>query len=178
MVTVPVVTRTLMGIFTHVGFPKKIVSDRGTNFMSANKKSMWDACEVTYKFTTRYYPQSHGLVERFKKTLKGMITGLPEALRRKWDVLLPYLLFAYREVPQKEVGFSPFELLYGYPVRGPLSTVKERWEKTPKATPSGCGQMHRFWKKAKSNLKASQEIMKRWYDQKTTLVEFQPGDKV
>ncbi|KAJ1135233.1 hypothetical protein NDU88_001677 [Pleurodeles waltl] len=175
-----------MGIFIRVEFPKEIVSDRGTNFMSAYMKSMWDACGVTYKFTTPYHPQSNGLVERFNKTLKGMITGLPEAIRRKWDILLPCLLFAYREVPQKWVGFSPFELLYGYPVRRLLSIVKEGWEKTLKELPQDVvsymlalrNQMHRFWKKAKSNLEASQEVMKRWYDQKPTLVEYQPGDKV
>ncbi|KAJ1184470.1 hypothetical protein NDU88_001276 [Pleurodeles waltl] len=131
-VTAPVVTRALLGIFTHVGFPKEVVSDRGTNFMSSYIKSMWDECGVTYRFTTPYRPQSNGLVERFNKTLKGMISGLTDAMRRKWDVLLPCLLFAYREVPQKEVGFSPFELLYGRPVRGPLSIVKEGWEKAPK----------------------------------------------
>ncbi|KAJ1198964.1 hypothetical protein NDU88_002802 [Pleurodeles waltl] len=90
------------------------------------------------------------------------------------------------EVPQKEVGFSPFEFLYGYPVRGALSIVKEGLEKAPKAPPQDVvsymlalrNQMTRFWKEAKSNLEASQEVMKRWYDQKATLVEFQPGDKV
>ncbi|KAJ1114637.1 hypothetical protein NDU88_002872 [Pleurodeles waltl] len=149
-------------------------------------KSLWDACGVTYKFITPYHPQSNGLVERFNKTLKGMIGGLPEAMRRKWDVLLPCLLFAYREVPQRGVGFSPFELLYGYPVRGPLSIVKEGLEKASKAPPQDVvsymlalrNQMTRFWKEAQSNLEASQEVMKRWYDQKATLVEFQPGDKV
>ncbi|KAJ1130021.1 hypothetical protein NDU88_008379 [Pleurodeles waltl] len=39
-------------------------------------------------------------------------------------------------------------------------------------------QMTRFWKEVKSNLEASQEVMKHWYAQKATLVEFQPGDKV
>ncbi|KAJ1216118.1 hypothetical protein NDU88_003724 [Pleurodeles waltl] len=149
-------------------------------------KSLWDACGVTYKFTTPYHPQSNGLVERFNKTLKGMIGGLPEAMRRKWDILLPCLLFAYRDVPQRGVGFSPFELLYGYPVRGPLSIVKEGLERAPKAPPQDVvsymlalrNQMTRFWKEAQSNLEASQEVMKRWYDQKATLVEFQPGDKV
>ncbi|KAJ1125699.1 hypothetical protein NDU88_004122, partial [Pleurodeles waltl] len=62
-----------------------------------------------------------------------MIMGLPEKLRRRWDVLLPCLLFAYREVPQKGVGFSPFELLFGHPVRGPLTLVKEGWEQPLKA---------------------------------------------
>ncbi|KAJ1174993.1 hypothetical protein NDU88_000284 [Pleurodeles waltl] len=111
-VTAKVMTRALLGIFTRVGFPKEVVSDRGTNFMSAYMKTLWDECGLTYRFTTPY-PQTNGLVERFNQTLKGMIGGLTEAMRRKWDVLLPCLLFAYREVPQKGVGFSPFELLYG-----------------------------------------------------------------
>ena len=36
---------------------------------------------------------------------------------KDWDQLLPYLLFAYREVPQSSTGFSPFELLYGRTVK-------------------------------------------------------------
>ena len=32
---------------------------------------------------------------------------------KDWDKLVPYLLFAYREVSQASTGFSPFELLYG-----------------------------------------------------------------
>jgi len=45
------------------------------------------------------------------------------------DRLLPYLLFAYREVPQSSsTGFSPFELLYGRKVRGPLDVLREEWE--------------------------------------------------
>ena len=39
---------------------------------------------------------------------------------RSWDKLLPYVLFAYREVSQASTGLSPFELLYGRKVRGPL----------------------------------------------------------
>ncbi|KAJ1166641.1 hypothetical protein NDU88_007040, partial [Pleurodeles waltl] len=127
--TAPAVAKALIGIFTRVGFPKEVVSDRGANFMSAYLKHMWNECGVTYKFTTPYHPQTNGLVERFNKTLKGMIMGLPEKLKRRWDVLLPCLLFAYREVPQKGVGFSPFELLFGHPVRGPLALVKEGWER-------------------------------------------------
>jgi len=32
---------------------------------------------------------------------------------KEWDKLLPYILFAYREVRQASTGFSLFELLYG-----------------------------------------------------------------
>ena len=42
-----------------------------------------------------------------------------------WDTYLPYLLFAYREVPQSSTGFSPFELIYSHVVRGPLDILDE-----------------------------------------------------
>ena len=54
-------------------FPKEVVSDRGTNFMSAYMKAMWDECGVTYKFSTPYHPKTNGLVERFNKTLKSIL---------------------------------------------------------------------------------------------------------
>jgi hypothetical protein len=38
--------------------------------------------------------------------------------------MLPYALFAYRETPHEETGFSPFQLLYGWPVRGPTEILK------------------------------------------------------
>ena len=40
-----------------------------------------------------------------------------------WDKYLPYLHFAYREVPCESTGYSPFELLYGRTVRGPLAVI-------------------------------------------------------
>ena len=44
-----------------------------------------------------------------------------------WDMYLPALLFAVREIPQKSLGFSQFELLYGRNVRGPMQLLRELW---------------------------------------------------
>ena len=38
------------------------------------------------------------------------------------------MLFAYRESPHETTGYSPFELLYGRQVTGPLQQKKENWE--------------------------------------------------
>jgi len=43
------------------------------------------------------------------------------------SIYLPYLLFAYRKVPQETTGFSPFDMLYGHHVRGPLDMLREGW---------------------------------------------------
>ena len=46
---------------------------------------------------------------------------------KDWNRYLPALLFAIREVPQESLGFSPFELLYGRNVRGPMAILRELW---------------------------------------------------
>ena len=43
---------------------------------------------------------------------------------RDWDLLIPYVLFAIREVPQASTGFSLFELLYARRPRGFLDVVR------------------------------------------------------
>ena len=44
-----------------------------------------------------------------------------------WDEGTPLLLFVARESVQKTLGFTPFELVFGYVVRGPLKMLKESW---------------------------------------------------
>ena len=46
---------------------------------------------------------------------------------RDWDTYLKYLLFAYRSAPHTVTGFTPFELIYGRDVRGPLEMLKQGW---------------------------------------------------
>ena len=67
--------------------------------------------------TTPYHPMCNGLVERFNGTMKQMLKRMCAERPKDWDRYLPALLFAYREVPQESLGFSPFELLYGRTVR-------------------------------------------------------------
>ena len=65
-----------------------------------------------------------------------MLRKLVSKEGKNWDRLLPYVLFAYREVPQSTTGFSPFELLYGREVRGPLDVLREEWEANKKSDES------------------------------------------
>lgn len=63
--------------------------------------------------TSPYHPLTDGLVEQFNQTLKSMLRMTADKEGNDWDRYIPYLLFAYREVPQASMGFSPFELLFG-----------------------------------------------------------------
>uniref|UniRef100_A0AAR2LSD6 Gypsy retrotransposon integrase-like protein 1 n=1 Tax=Pygocentrus nattereri TaxID=42514 RepID=A0AAR2LSD6_PYGNA len=122
------VVNALIQLISRVGIPREILTDQGTNFTSKQLKDVFSLLGIKGLKTTPYHPQTDGLVERFNKTLKVMLRRFVNETGSDWDTWLPYVLFAYREVPQASVGFSPFQLLYGREVRGPLDVLKETWE--------------------------------------------------
>lgn len=121
------IAKHLVEVFSRVGIPEEILTDQGANFMSALLQDVYQLLSIKRIRTSPYHPQTDGLVERFNSTLKSMLRKFVASNTKDWDEYLPYLLFAYREVPQESTGFSPFELLYGRRVRGPLDVLREMW---------------------------------------------------
>ena len=129
--------------------------------------------------TTPYHPQTDGLVERFNKTLKSMLRKAATQEGKDWDRLIPHLLFAYREVPQSSTGFSPFELLYGRKVRGPLEDAWENSQNTDESVISYVLTIReRLAELVKENMEASQKLQKQWYDKKAKDRDLKGGDQV
>ena len=124
------------------------------------------------------------MVERFKGTLKEILGKCASEDGKDWDRLLPYILFAYREAPQESTGFSPFELLYGREIRGPLDVLKEEWEtKSNKESVISHIMLMRERLESTSNLvqrnmKQAQAQQKRWYDCTARQRVLQEGEKV
>ncbi|KAK7910160.1 hypothetical protein WMY93_014844 [Mugilogobius chulae] len=125
-ITAPAVLRVLIQLFSRVGIPDEILTDQGTNFTSRLLQLFHKQLGITALRTTPYHPQTDGLVERFNQTLKRMLQKFVSDTGKDWDRWLPFVLFAYREVPQSSTGFSPFELLYGWDVQGPLDLLSKR----------------------------------------------------
>ncbi|GFS96955.1 retrovirus-related Pol polyprotein from transposon 412 [Trichonephila clavipes] len=118
---------SLLQIFSRTGIPSIIASDQGTNFKSALTQEFTKRIGSSPRFSCPGYPASNGLVERWNKVLKDMIHHVIREDPRSWDRQLPFLLFAYREVPNTTTGVSPFRLLYGREARGPLAILKSSW---------------------------------------------------
>lgn len=111
--------------FSRVGIPKEILTDRGTNFTSQLLQQVYQLLGIKGLKTTPYHPETDGPVERFNQTLVQMLRKFMNEVGTDWDQWLPYLMFAYREVPEASTGFSPFQLMYGHEEQGPLSLVRE-----------------------------------------------------
>ena len=179
------VAEELIKVFARVGVPEEILTDQGPNFISQLLSEVYQLLHIKPIRTTPYHPQTDGLVERFNHTLKAMLRKTAAEEGKDWDRLLPYLLFAYREVPQASTGFSPFELLYGRCVRGPLDVLKESWESSTKSSESVVSyvltiqqRMAKLGDIVWDNLKDAQDVQKRWYDRHARERELQPGEQV
>ena len=107
------IAQSLIKFFSQVGIPEEIISDQGSNFMARLLKRICEKLCIDRIQCSPYYKGSNGLVERFNGTLRQMLRKYAKDDPLMWDTYIPYLLFAYREVPHESTGFSPFELLYG-----------------------------------------------------------------
>ena len=180
------VAAEIVKIFARVGIPKEILTDQGSNFTSKFLAEVYKLLRIDALRTSPYHPQTDGLVERFNQTLKAMLRKTAKEDGKDWDKWLPYLLFAYREVPQEATGFSPFELVYGREVRGPLDVLKEAWEsdseKTCESVASHVVAMRERLEEMKDlvevNMAQAQAKQKQWYDRTARERIFQAGEQV
>ena len=179
------IAKELVKLFARVGIPDEILSDQGTNFMSTLLQEIYQMLHIKRIRTTPYHPQTDGLVERFNGTLKSMLRKLTSKNQKDWDELLPYILFAYREVPQESTGFAPFELLYGHRIRGPLDVLKEVWsgEEIDNTTVAAHvitmrERLQDMTDLVQANLMKAQKKQKRIYDERARPQTLNPGDKV
>lgn len=155
----------LVTIFSRVGIPQEILTDQGANFTPHLLTELYRMLRVHPIRTTPYHPQTDGLVERFNQTLKHMLRksmGKEGKCEKDWDTLLPYLLFAYREVPQSSTGFSPFELLYGHTIRGPLDLLSEVWQENTATDKSVVSHVLSIHKKLEATMESNlKEVQKK-----------------
>ena len=181
------IAEALITLFSRVGIPAEILSDRGSQFTSELMKEVSRLLGIKQLMTTPYHPQCNGLVEKFHFILKSMLRKLCSERPKDWDRYLPAILFAYREVPQSSLGFSPFELLYGRTVRGPMTILKELWSNETDSPEIKTTyqyivdlreRLDETCKLAQNELSKSQVKGKKYFDRKAKPRKFNAGDQV
>jgi len=115
----------MLEFFCQVGFPKTIRSDN--QFDTKILTTMRERLGIQARFSAPYHPVSHGRIERANRTILEMLRKFCYERPTFWNVKLPYLLYALREVPCSSSGFRPFELAFGRKPRGLLTLMREQW---------------------------------------------------
>jgi hypothetical protein len=102
------------------GVPKKIVSDRGSQFTSRFWKSFHENLDTKLSFSSAYQPRTDGRTERTNQVLEDMLRACALQHVSSWDKSLLYAQFSYNNSYQASLKMSPFKALYGRKCRTPL----------------------------------------------------------
>jgi hypothetical protein len=95
------------------GVPKKIVSDRGSQFTFRFWKSFHENTDAKLNFSSAYHPQTDGQTKRTNQVLEDMLRACALQHGSSWDKSLPYAEFSYNNSYQASLKMLPFETLYG-----------------------------------------------------------------
>ncbi|UYV61797.1 K02A2.6-like, partial [Cordylochernes scorpioides] len=162
------------------GAPREIITDRGRVFQSKLISELTGLCSSAQRFTTAYHPQTNGLNERLNKTLADMLSMYVDVEQKEWDVILPFITFAYNTAKQDTTGFTPFSLIHGREAETTLDTLfpllkDEDQEDYNREIVTRAEETRQL---ARLHTLRAQEGNKRLYDAKHREVSYQPGDKV
>ena len=72
---------------------------------------------------------------------------------RDWHKCVPFLVWAYREVPNATTRVAPYTMLFGRLPRGPLAILKESWVGETELPPNLGKSASQYMSELKENLK-------------------------
>jgi transposase InsO family protein len=102
------------------GVPKKIVSDRGSQFTSKFWEKLHESMDTKLNFSSAYHPQTDSQTERTNQILEDMLRASALKYEKSWDKSLPYAEFSYYNSYQASIEMALYEALYGWQCRIPL----------------------------------------------------------
>lgn len=168
------------------GFPHKLHHDQGREFENELFHALQKLCGMRQSRTTPYHPQGNGQVERFNRTLLGMLRTLPAFAKADWKSHLNKLVHAYNCTQNDSTGYSPFYLLFGRQPRLAIDVIfQEAYGDQQLKTKSHAEYVKRWTvemgrtydiackKAGNAGLKGKQQ-----YDKIARSVALAPGDRV
>jgi hypothetical protein len=178
-------------IICRFGAPKVIMTDQGSHFKNQMVDKLCNNYKIEHRLSSPYHPQTNGLVERFNRTLTGMLAKTNDIFN--WDLHIPSVLFAYRTTKHSTTKYTPFYLMYG---REPVLPMEIDNKEPPEDDETNVEEnlaelilqrtyeleelLPQHQQKAKELIKISQERSQKHHKDKKMKKEitYQKGDKV
>lgn len=169
-------------IVCRFGVPETIHSDQGSNFVSNVIQALCDQLGINRTQTTAYHPQGNGQVERFNRTLEGMLSKVISDHQRDWDDHLQKALFAYRTAIHESTGFTPFMVTFGrspnLPIDIILGSPRAEVQQLPEYVQKTQTSLKAFFTEVRNQIKAAHLKQKREADKKVNGEMLHVGDRV
>lgn len=112
--------------YRHHGLPDKIVSDRGSTFVSAFWRALSVALDIQLAPSTAYHPQTDGQTECTNQTLETYLQYLVSFRQDDWADWLSLAKFSFNNAVSSSTKLSPFFSWQGFHPRANLFTAPSK----------------------------------------------------
>ncbi|KAD7477187.1 hypothetical protein E3N88_00323 [Mikania micrantha] len=158
------------------GFPRSIISDRDTIFLSNLWQELFRLGHTSLKMSTSYHPQTDGQTEVVNRCLEAYLRCFAHEQPLQWSSFLVWAEYSYNTGFHTSLQTTPFNVVYG---RDPsilhpyvLGDTNNAELESQLVT---CDQMLQL---LRANLQKAQDRMKSQLDQQRRELNFNVGDAV
>ena len=112
----------------YFGCPRKILSDRGTEFTGRVWGEMMELLGIQHILTSPCYPQGNGIIEQSHRTVGNMVRAqLAYRDDREWVDVLPGIMLIYNEMKQENHGYTASQIMWGKNINRPTDLLHTPW---------------------------------------------------
>ena len=165
------------------GCMNSILTDRGSNFMSALMKELCSIFRISKISTSSYHAATNSAAEKMNSVILQKLRIYCNKKQTNWPELLPSIMMSYRMSPSVySTKYSPYYIVFGRECNLPLDTAL-----IPTATAGTTAEDHlrriienqkACRELVKENIKAAQDKYKKQYDKKANTPDFKVRDSV
>ncbi|KAL8603353.1 hypothetical protein ACOMHN_039716 [Nucella lapillus] len=181
--TARTVARTLWNEFFLIyGFPSRIHSDQGRDFESKLLKEVCTMAGIAKTRTSPYHPAGNP-VERYNRTLIGMLRTLEEEQKQDWRKSLRSVVHAYNSCIHESTGFSPYYLFFGRHPKLPIDLafgieLNEGKQSTRHYVKELKHTLQEAYQRAYKQMEKRADQNKARYNASAHAMDLDPGDRI
>jgi len=179
-----VVARVLVEqVFCRFGVPIALLSDNGNEVDSSIMREICRLLDIDKLRTTFYKASTNAAIERFHRTLNSMLGKVIDEKQTDWDLLLPYVMAAYRSSRHDTTNYTPNYLTLGREVRAPVDIVMgtgqiESIESYDGFVESVKSRMHTAFDLVRRHIGEAAQRNKKYYDIRVRPAKYRVGQWV
>uniref|UniRef100_A0A388L9A2 Integrase catalytic domain-containing protein n=1 Tax=Chara braunii TaxID=69332 RepID=A0A388L9A2_CHABU len=159
------------------GYPKDIVCDRDTHFLSDFWVALVKRWDSSLKSSSARHPQTDGQMDRAHQTAQVLLRTLIRPDQVDWVERLPDVELAYNSSIHSTIGISPFEFEHGSPISSPLDAILPRTAESHDHL-AFLHRMQELLVKARDQMSKTQIRMSRQANRNRLPCPFRAGDRV
>lgn len=168
----------IQNVFKLHGIPGSLVTDRGTQFISAFFSTLTSILGVQQLMSTAYHAQTDGQTERTNRIMEDCLRHFVSANQDNWDMLLPMVEFAINNAVQESTRETPFFLNYGMHPQSPFSIQLPVFHSESPSAHQFAQTLDTALQHARKCLNAAQQRQKAYADKHRSDVKFSVGQYV